>query len=167
MSGFINETFGSVIFNSTNKTNIIDLNTQDYEDTRLRLFSIIMLVVLSIALFGIFIALNCILWDDYCYNRQHSNSFNRTNNTLSTINNKVSDSDFNNIEFVSLESIVIDKLFDTCSICLENVNLDNAYVLDCEHVFHKQCLNSWIENSQKKSFTQCPNCRNEIKRIRE
>ena len=51
-----------------------------------------------------------------------------------------------------------------CSICYNNYNTDdNIVLLNCNHVYHKTCINNWI-NSINKTYRKytCPLCRNEI-----
>eukprot|EP01091_Cochliopodium_minus_P017121 TRINITY_DN6613_c0_g1_i1.p1 TRINITY_DN6613_c0_g1~~TRINITY_DN6613_c0_g1_i1.p1 ORF type:complete len:247 (-),score=24.97 TRINITY_DN6613_c0_g1_i1:112-819(-) len=45
--------------------------------------------------------------------------------------------------------------YDKCSICLEE-NCD--YIADCEHNFHKECLENWIMIKN-----ECPVCKSKIK----
>jgi superfamily II DNA helicase RecQ len=45
---------------------------------------------------------------------------------------------------------------DTCSICLEE-NVD--YTTNCNHVFHKKCIDKWKHNNT------CPYCRKELKKL--
>jgi hypothetical protein len=45
---------------------------------------------------------------------------------------------------------------DTCSICLEE-NVD--YITNCNHVFHKKCIDKWKHNNT------CPYCRKELKKL--
>ena len=45
----------------------------------------------------------------------------------------------------------------TCSICLEIVN-DDILIKSCVHVFHRHCLNNWIQYKNT-----CPNCKIPIK----
>jgi hypothetical protein len=45
-----------------------------------------------------------------------------------------------------------------CSICLEKIlYLDCVLLFGCNHIFHKNCLNTWIAVN-----CTCPNCRAEI-----
>jgi hypothetical protein len=47
-----------------------------------------------------------------------------------------------------------------CAICLENIYYDNKCVFleNCPHVFHKNCINTWMRLSTK----TCPICRTTI-----
>ena len=45
-----------------------------------------------------------------------------------------------------------------CVICLENINDDKPLIiLDCDHLFHKDCIDDWVNNSRT-----CPVCRENI-----
>ena len=46
-----------------------------------------------------------------------------------------------------------------CTICLENIN-DDFFITECDHHFHKNCINKWYGTSQ-----ECPNCRGPIYKI--
>jgi len=55
-----------------------------------------------------------------------------------------------------------------CSICLDII-IDDSKTLECNHIFHHQCIKNWVDESLK--FT-CPLCRSgmvtlEIKSITE
>ena len=44
-----------------------------------------------------------------------------------------------------------------CSICLDNIilsNISDNIILDCQHIFHKKCVNKWLKISKT-----CPLCR--------
>jgi len=44
-----------------------------------------------------------------------------------------------------------------CSICLEEYNTnDNIIILDCNHIFHRECISKWFHN---KDIKNCPLCR--------
>ena len=48
--------------------------------------------------------------------------------------------------------------YNFCSICLENIKYsEGSFLNECEHIFHKNCLNNWLETN-----TTCPNCRTDI-----
>lgn len=47
-----------------------------------------------------------------------------------------------------------------CSICYENLNLDNNYVVTkCSHKFHYECLNRWVKLN---NGVTCPLCRQDV-----
>ena len=51
----------------------------------------------------------------------------------------------------------------TCSICLDDLDNNNNNMIttyECDHQFHRDCLNEWV----RKSAT-CPNCRKQLKTI--
>ena len=53
-----------------------------------------------------------------------------------------------------------------CAICFEDIgNIDNATTTSCNHHFHKNCLEGWINHKRAASehgpFT-CPLCRHDI-----
>ncbi|EAR89777.2 zinc finger, C3HC4 type (RING finger) protein (macronuclear) [Tetrahymena thermophila SB210] len=46
----------------------------------------------------------------------------------------------------------------TCSICfLEIENKSSIYELECKHMFHSECLDTWLKNKNS-----CPNCRSKV-----
>lgn len=52
---------------------------------------------------------------------------------------------------------------ETCSICLENINILDEFKTECGHYFHKKCINQWDKSGIAKN--QCPNCRQQMKKI--
>ena len=57
------------------------------------------------------------------------------------------------------------SLEEECSICLELLNKGDIAILDCNHIFHVKCINSWSLSydikSNKKVFylkNTCPLC---------
>jgi len=49
---------------------------------------------------------------------------------------------------------------DGCSICgKEQLKIDELKVLQCNHVWHRECINKWFINRDNYS---CPLCRNTI-----
>lgn len=63
---------------------------------------------------------------------------------------------------ISIEKINKITKYDTqCNICMERIE-DNKYIdsYKCKHLFHAECLKTWIENKRQKSEDPtCPNCR--------
>ena len=48
-----------------------------------------------------------------------------------------------------------------CSICLDDENKEKVVVItECQHSFHKECLDVWLKHDTKSS---CPYCRRVIK----
>lgn len=43
----------------------------------------------------------------------------------------------------------------TCSICLEEIGWTAMCLDKCKHVFHKECIDTWLEYKKP----HCPNCR--------
>tara|TARA_Y100001958_G_C21247511_1_gene578931 strand:- start:5061 stop:5441 length:381 start_codon:yes stop_codon:yes gene_type:complete len=53
--------------------------------------------------------------------------------------------------------IIENDIDDSCSICLEKYKLnDMINRLNCNHIYHKECLDNWIQNNN------CPLCRSII-----
>ena len=54
---------------------------------------------------------------------------------------------------------------ETCSICLSSlVDLemnDKVYRTNCNHMYHKQCIDGWIRSNNQLSFN-CPLCLNTL-----
>ena len=45
----------------------------------------------------------------------------------------------------------------TCPICLENIKCKDLYISNCNHIYHKKCIHTWLE-----SKNTCPTCRYDI-----
>ena len=57
-----------------------------------------------------------------------------------------------NLQTLIITNNIID---DVCSICLEEFKYDEELKkLKCDHIFHKDCLEPWLNNNNK-----CPICR--------
>ena len=41
-----------------------------------------------------------------------------------------------------------------CSICLKDINNNDKFITDCNHIFHIECINKWYKISHR-----CPLCR--------
>ena len=64
--------------------------------------------------------------------------------------------DVNNLNTLLLCNELPDE---SCSICLEEFKTgDNIKKLNCTHVFHKECLEPWLNNNNR----NCPMCRTDI-----
>ena len=63
------------------------------------------------------------------------------------------------IDVENLNTIIIEKNTETCSICLEYYDdKDIITKLQCEHMFHKDCIKPWFNSNNK----NCPLCRRNI-----
>jgi len=47
------------------------------------------------------------------------------------------------------------EIYDCC-ICMDDIKNDN-FKTECDHVFHKECLDEWLKNS-----STCPICRSQV-----
>ena len=66
-----------------------------------------------------------------------------------------------NIDINSINTLVVcNELPDNiCSVCLEEFKEDDILKkLNCEHIFHKDCLEPWLNNNNR----NCPLCRTDI-----
>ena len=76
-----------------------------------------------------------------CYTNFKEYIYNQRNNNRRLLND---------IDINSLNTIVIcNELPDnTCSVCLDEFKDEDVLVkLNCEHVFHKECLEPWLNNN--------------------
>lgn len=65
--------------------------------------------------------------------------------------------DKNNLELIDFRKLTTDQKNDCCPICLVNFeekNTEMCKIVECNHLFHLECLSKWFE--QNKS---CPLCR--------
>lgn len=44
-----------------------------------------------------------------------------------------------------------------CSVCIEEISVENFKRLICGHAFHVACINTWLQENNN-----CPMCRTEI-----
>lgn len=79
-------------------------------------------------------------------------------NDLQDIKVTLTEEEFNNLDSVILdESILFHK---DCSICLDKLQLlNNLIILKCKHIYHRDCIKSWFNQS-----TKCPICRDEVRK---
>ena len=94
-----------------------------------------------------------------------SGPFHHSNNIFNHNNKKNGNKGFDK-NF--LDSLEINKIKDVnkldddkkkCTICLEEyVNGDESIILPCIHLFHANCIKTWMENNKT-----CPLCNSEIK----
>lgn len=93
----------------------------------------------------------------YLNYREYLNYMEIFENDFEDIKITLSECEFNNLDSVILdESILISK---DCSICLDRLQLsNNLIILKCKHIYHKNCIREWFNQS-----TKCPICRCEIR----
>lgn len=57
----------------------------------------------------------------------------------------------------------LDEPLQDCSICLTSLHNSEPIILECNHTFHKECIDEWIITSHKRINSQlqweCPLCR--------
>jgi hypothetical protein len=75
---------------------------------------------------------------------------NNDNNIINSLKNKI-----NNIPNININDS--EYINNSCSICLEN-NDNFIKLSNCDHYFHKDCINKWISQDIKTS-SLCPVCR--------
>ena len=66
---------------------------------------------------------------------------------------------YTNIEYIS--NLNNDDNDETCTICLERLD-NNIIKLECTHIFHTYCINSWTFeniNSKRRINSNCPICK--------
>ena len=83
----------------------------------------------------------------------------RQNNIITPLNRNINRNI--NININSINTLVVcDELPDNiCSICLDEFKEDDILKkLNCEHIFHKDCLEPWLNNNNR----NCPLCRTDI-----
>ena len=90
------------------------------------------------------------------------------------MSNKINDYDnhrnFDNIEAIQLEEIIINNYYNTsCVICLEDFEPgkdEHICYLECNHKFHTECVSKWYNtyNTKYDTTCPCPICNQEIKK---
>jgi len=71
---------------------------------------------------------------------------------FNTVTDNSSINPIDNLQTLIITNNIID---DVCSICLEEFKYDEELKkLKCDHIFHKDCLEPWLNNNNK-----CPICR--------
>lgn len=107
-----------------------ELNNTEYENERnLSFDGIIFILCLSFCQFGCYGINKCFkkMKESYILNKKIK---------------KVKESDLEN-------------LLNECSICLDEYKInDKIMILDCEHIYHKECIKLWLDKNDN-----CPICR--------
>ncbi len=98
-------------------------------------------------------------------NRFNNFRFNHINVLENNIKKKEEDKNTIKYSWLKKEKLTIEimnkqKEESKCSICLENIQLNNDInILKCGHIFHYKC----IENLVDHHIDRCPNCRSNLK----
>ena len=99
-------------------------------------------MMFSFLLFDFIVASRCI-----CYLCFKDDNINELNTNLINV--------YKEIDYLSEEEN------DICSICLEKYfdeeNLKKVVSLNCDHLFHKECIDNWIKINKN-----CPMCKSQI-----
>ena len=99
-------------------------------------------MMFSFLLFDFIVASRCI-----CHFFFKDDNFNELNTNLINV--------YKEIDYLSEEEN------DICSICLEKYfdeeNLKKVVSLNCDHLFHKECIDNWIKINKN-----CPMCKSQI-----
>ena len=68
----------------------------------------------------------------------------------------------NSLTVPILDSYIMDDVpEDNCTICIQEfVKGEECIMLPCEHTFHKQCINEWIQVKRRSAL--CPNCNENV-----
>jgi len=147
-----NQTYNNTFNNTFN-------NTQSEEDDKIRysVLSFIMLIFISTALAVIlFILIRWIIIPEISYYFQDKKKENQ--NKLDQLNQE---SIFNDL----VEIVIADKtnyIDMVCSICFEKLTDKHIIKLECNHLFHKECLESWYNSTSIDAVKSCPLCRDTI-----
>lgn len=50
---------------------------------------------------------------------------------------------------------------DTCAVCLSQLNMEDEVreLMNCYHVFHRECIDRWLEHEHENHNPTCPLCR--------
>ena len=149
-----NQTYNNTFNNTYNHTQSDDDNEINYS-----VISWIMLIIISVALAVIlFILIRWIIIPEIYYyfeDRRKEKEHQNQNDDLNQI------SIFNNLE----EIVISDRTNYNdmvCSICFENLTDKHIIKLECNHLFHKECLESWYNSNSIDATKSCPLCRDKI-----
>ena len=66
-------------------------------------------------------------------------------------------------ETINTLKVTENNIGTTCSICLDVLDEDSletsVKLINCNHIFHKECIEKWYKNSEN---VNCPVCRDSI-----
>jgi hypothetical protein len=131
------------LINFTNNSENNFYNESD-ENNNYTVLSIILLIIISSALFIIVFFIIFIIYDSFCLSKNISHY---------SSNLKLKKNIFNKNS--------LNKLDLDCSICLQNNN-KSSIKLNCNHVFHKECLEKLFTSGNNLYNFSGPLCRKEF-----
>ena len=141
------------------------------------------IIILCICLLPFFMIISTIIYESciksciksiqnmciYLINNNNNNNNNNTDSHENTYNSDSDDEDYNynpvKIKIINVNDFIINMddynelKTENCSICIELIENDNNEIikLNCNHVFHKDCLSPWLVNENT-----CPLCRQTV-----
>lgn len=107
---------------------------------------------------------------DYIINLKHKYQRKQTEKKLPIYNCKINTFYIKELNKNNIEKVKNKKEKMECSICCEEINIEkfkdkktDLIFLNCSHVYHTNCLQSWVK-TRIKDFIKpnCPYCRGEI-----
>jgi len=111
------------------------------------------IVVLSLTVYGVFAAVNCLIAsNDVPLNRE---LINETRENVTLFNNNIL-SEIDEYEHHEFNHNYNEYV---CAICLDTQNRDDSITFNCTHTYHKECIKQWISIKKK----SCPICKAELK----
>ena len=175
----------SSLINSSliNNTNIEDKNKSEseseYEESH-HTELIGTIIILCICLLPFFMIISTIIYEsciksciksiqNMCIYLINNNNNNNTDFHENTYNSDSDYEDYNynpvKIKIINVNDFIINMddynelKTENCSICIELIENDNNEIikLNCNHVFHKDCLSPWLVNENT-----CPLCRQTV-----
>ena len=96
-----------------------------------------------------------------CYYKLENYIRNQRNQRQNNIRRPLNRNRNGNVDINSINTLVVcDELPDNiCSVCLDEFKEDDILKkLNCEHIFHKDCLEPWLNNNNR----NCPLCKTDI-----
>ena len=104
-------------------------------------------IMFGLLFFDLYLIIKCVI-----YRNNHEYNIHRQ---IQTINNEIYNYRYNTVKIIN------DFENEDCSICLEKLydqeNNKEIISLECNHLFHKECVDPWIINNRN-----CPLCKRNI-----
>ena len=126
-------------------------NIDNYDSTTANDMTVIDIIFLSMPLIFIILLFSAIIFVNIYYCK-YKCKYERSDNTIKFDNSFIKNLNKKN------KKNDIDKL-EECSICLEGFADKNYVILNCNHIFHKKCVKTWINQNNQSG---CPLCRDTV-----